>query len=83
MSFAELVERASQLPEPLSLGGSRLVVHVQTSPQAVEDLLALIRKLAEEKKAAGFVAPEKKSTPNGRSYSSVYVKVKRPAAEQK
>ena len=74
VSYAEIVERASQLPDPLTIGGSRLVVHLQTSPQAVEDLLSVVRQLAEEKKAAGFVPPEKKAYPNGRSYNSIYVR---------
>ena len=77
VTYAEIVERASQLPDPIAVGGSRLVVHIQTSPQAVEDFLSVVRKLAEEKKAAGFVRPEKKTYPNGRPYSSVYVKSKR------
>ncbi|KAJ3001388.1 hypothetical protein NUW54_g6454 [Trametes sanguinea] len=63
------------LPEPIKLGGSRLVVHIQTSPKAVEDLLALVRQLAEEKKAAGFVKPETPLT-NGRTHKNMYVKVK-------
>ncbi|KAF8203279.1 pyridoxal phosphate-dependent transferase [Pholiota molesta] len=45
-------ERGSALPEPLFLGGSRLVVHIQTSESAVEDFLGVIRQLAEEKRAA-------------------------------
>ena len=79
VTYAEIVERASQLPDPIAVGGSRLVVHIQTSPQAVEDFLDVVRKLAEEKKAAGFVPPEKK--PNGRSYGNIYVRI-RPS-EQK
>ena len=79
VSYTEIVERASKLPEPIAIGGSRLVVHIQTSPQAVEDLLTIVRELAEEKKAAGFVPPEKK--PNGRSYGNIYVRI-RPS-EQK
>nr|VWO96628.1 Alanine racemase TOXG (EC [Ganoderma boninense] len=77
VTYEEIIERASQLPSPISVGGSRLVVHIQTSPQAVDDLLGVIRKLAEEKKAAGFVAPERTAYPNGRPYSSVYVKRQR------
>ena len=80
VSYAEIVERASQLPDPLTVGGSRLVVHLQTSPQAVEDLLSVVRQLAEEKKAAGFVPPEKKPAANGHVNTNVYVKVKRPTA---
>ena len=78
ISFSELVERAAQLPEPITLGGSRLVVHIQTSDAAVDDLLDLVRTLAEEKKAAGFVPAE--ATTNGTS-SNIYVKVK-PAQAQ-
>ena len=54
-------------------------MHIQTSPQAVEDLLTIVRELAGEKKAAGFVPPEKK--PNGWSYGNIYVRI-RPS-EQK
>ena len=53
-------------------------MHIQTSQQAVEDLLAVIRKLAEEKKAAGFVPSEQQV--NGQVNGNVYVKVKRPTA---
>jgi threonine aldolase len=35
-----------------------LVVHIQTSDSAVDDFLGVVRTLAEEKKAAGFVKPE-------------------------
>lgn len=55
ISYQELVTRASELPEPLLLGGSRLVVHIQTSTKAVEDLIELIRVMADEKVKAGFV----------------------------
>ncbi|KAI9066633.1 hypothetical protein FKP32DRAFT_1589330 [Trametes sanguinea] len=75
ITLTELVERARALPEPIKLGGSRLVVHIQTSPKAVEDLLALVRQLAEEKKAAGFVKPETPLT-NGKTHKNMYVKVK-------
>ncbi|KIM48425.1 hypothetical protein M413DRAFT_440155 [Hebeloma cylindrosporum] len=57
-TFDEIADRASALPEPLILGGSRLVIHIQTSDSAVDDFLAMVRQLAEEKKAAGFVKPE-------------------------
>ncbi|OBZ79664.1 putative low-specificity L-threonine aldolase [Grifola frondosa] len=74
VTYAELVDRASKLPEPIKLGGSRLVIHIQTSPAAVEDFLTLVRQLADEKKQAGFVPPERKASPNGRPYSSIYVR---------
>ncbi|KAI0762766.1 pyridoxal phosphate-dependent transferase [Fomes fomentarius] len=83
VTYTEIIERASQLPDPIALGGSRLAVHIQTDPQAVEDLISVVRQLAEEKKAAGFVPPEKKSYSNGiRPYSSIYVRgVKRSQKE--
>jgi threonine aldolase len=62
------------LPEPLSLGGSRLVVHIQTTERAVDDLLGVMRILVEEKRAAGFVRPAK-SGENG-SHKDMYVRKK-------
>ncbi|KAK7058267.1 hypothetical protein VNI00_001898 [Paramarasmius palmivorus] len=67
-TYDEIAERGSQLPEPLFLGGSRLVVHIQTSEEAVNDFLALIATIAKEKKAAGFVKPERKVNGNGDVY---------------
>jgi threonine aldolase len=55
----------------LVLGGSRLVVHIQTSESAVEDFLSVVRQLAEEKKAAGFVKPQ--PTANG-GHKDIYVR---------
>ena len=60
------------MPEPLFLGGSRLVVHIQTTESAIHDFLAVVRELAEEKKRAGFVNPEP-SQLNG-VYKDVYVR---------
>ena len=73
-TYAEIAERAEKLPEPLSLGGSRLVVHIQTTKRAVDDLLRVVGSLAEEKRAAGFVKPAKK-VENG-SYKDIYVRRK-------
>ncbi|THH19712.1 hypothetical protein EW146_g1479 [Bondarzewia mesenterica] len=73
LDYAEIAERGSQLPEHLTLGGSRLVVHIQTTEQAVDDFLALIRTLAEEKRKAGFVRPESKPQTNGRP-KDIYVR---------
>ena len=53
------------MEDPIKIYGARLVVHVQTSPQAVDDLLALLRTLAEEKKAAGFVPNSQANGTNG------------------
>lgn len=55
MTYDEIAERARALPEPLFLGGSRLVIHIQTSEQAADDFLEIVRKLAKEKRDAGFV----------------------------
>ncbi len=54
-NYTEVAERAESLPQPLSLAGSRLVLHIQTAEQAVDDLLDMFRDLAQEKVAAGFV----------------------------
>lgn len=53
----ELSKRAAMLPEPITITDSRLVVHIQTEDQAVDDLLTLIKVITGEKKAAGFVEP--------------------------
>nr|GAT47883.1 predicted protein [Mycena chlorophos] len=73
VTYEEIGDRASQLPEPLVLGGSRVVVHIQTSESAVDAFLSVVRELAEEKKRAGFVRPEP-STANGNIYKDVYVR---------
>ncbi|KAI0085621.1 pyridoxal phosphate-dependent transferase [Irpex rosettiformis] len=73
ISYLELVTRAAELPSPIRLGGSRLVVHIQTSPKAAEDLVDLIRVLAEEKAKAGFVpSPEAYTTKR----QNIYVRAK-------
>ncbi|KIK71276.1 hypothetical protein GYMLUDRAFT_33420 [Collybiopsis luxurians FD-317 M1] len=56
--YDEIAERGAALPEPLFLGGSRVVLHIQTSESAVDDFINLIATLAEEKRKAGFVKPE-------------------------
>ncbi|PPQ67011.1 hypothetical protein CVT24_011305 [Panaeolus cyanescens] len=70
VTYDEIADRGSELAEPLFLGGSRLVVHVQTTESAVDDFLSVVRKLAEEKKAAGFVKAEGK----GNEIKDVYVR---------
>ncbi|KAG1845501.1 pyridoxal phosphate-dependent transferase [Suillus subalutaceus] len=77
VEYWEVVERAAQLPDPIKLNGSRLLMHIQTSPQAIEDFLELLRTLKEEKAAAGWKpenAPPKKKT----LFRDVYVKAVRP-----
>ena len=71
VTYDEIAERGSALSEPLFLGGSRLVVHIQTSDAAVDDFLEVVRQLAEEKRKAGFVRPERQ--PNG-AFKDVYVR---------
>lgn len=78
-TLVEIGQRASELPEPLKLGGSRLVVHIQTSPAAVEDFLALVRTIAEEKRHAGFVKPQEiraNGQANGNIYQDVHVRLR-------
>lgn len=71
MGYTELVERCDALPNPISIGGSRLVVHIQTSQEAVDDFLALLKTMAEEKKAAGFVHSP---LANGNAKGNIYVR---------
>ena len=49
MTYEEIGNRAAKLPEPIILGGSRLVCHIQTSEAAVDDLLSLVKELADQK----------------------------------
>jgi threonine aldolase len=74
INYAEVAERAGKLPKPLSLLGSRLVVHMQTSEEAIADFLGVIRSLAEEKKSAGFVRPVGKA--GNSSYKDMYAPMK-------
>ncbi|KAJ3793621.1 pyridoxal phosphate-dependent transferase [Lentinula aff. detonsa] len=57
-NYDEIAERGAALPEPLFLGGSRVVLHIQTSEAAVDDFINLLATIAEEKRKAGFVKPE-------------------------
>ncbi|KAG6866813.1 hypothetical protein C0991_008749 [Blastosporella zonata] len=78
LDYNEIAERASELPSPLFLGGSRLVLHLQTSEAAVDDFLALISDLADEKKKAGFVRLDTSAT---NSHKDIYVRrVAKPSA---
>jgi len=71
VTYDEIAERGSALSEPLFLGGSRLVIHIQTSDAAVDDFLEVVRQLAEEKRKAGFVKLERQ--PSG-AFKDVYVR---------
>jgi len=77
VEYWEVVERAAQLPDPIKLNGSRLLMHVQTSPQAIEDFLELLRTLKEEKAAAGW-RPENALPKKKTLFRDVYVKAVRP-----
>ncbi|KAF7965649.1 hypothetical protein HWV62_42410 [Athelia sp. TMB] len=82
IDFSEIAERGSKLAKPLTLGGSRLVVHIQTTDEAVDDFLDLISTLAEEKVKAGFKRVENgtknhKDAPIGTGiYQDPYVRKK-------
>ena len=79
IEYDEISERAAKLPEPLAVRGSRLVIHIQTEDQAVDDFLALVKTITEEKKAAGF-APSPpaggNSTTTGTTYQEIYKRQK-------
>ncbi|KAF8499171.1 pyridoxal phosphate-dependent transferase [Russula emetica] len=73
-NYAEVAERVKRLPKPLSLAGSRLVVHIQTSERAIDDFLTVIHSLAEEKKTAGFVRSVGRA--GNSSYKDMYAHMK-------
>ncbi|KIJ68737.1 hypothetical protein HYDPIDRAFT_106972 [Hydnomerulius pinastri MD-312] len=77
VEYWEIVERAGELPNPIKLNGSRVVIHIQTSPQAVEDFLELLRTLKEEKANAGWTPDQAKPKKNS-AFRDVYVKAVRP-----
>lgn len=70
VTYDEIAERGNALSEPLILGGSRLVIHIQTAEEAVEDFLSIVRQLAKEKEDAGFVRADNAVA----SFKDVYVR---------
>jgi threonine aldolase len=76
LQYEEILDRAAKLPEPIILGGSRLVVHTQTLSTAIDDFLALIKELAEEKKRAGIIPGQ--MDPAITSATRIYVRPKKP-----
>ncbi|OCF55539.1 threonine aldolase [Kwoniella mangroviensis CBS 10435] len=50
-----VMARLAALPNPIIVGRERCVVHHQITPQAVEDFIACVREMREEKKANGQV----------------------------
>jgi threonine aldolase len=49
LTYSEINEAARQLKEPMSLGDSRLVLHIQTSEEVVEDFIKLLERLKKAK----------------------------------
>jgi threonine aldolase len=76
VEYCEIIDHAAALPNPITLTGSRMVVHIQTSPEAVEDFLSLIRMLKEKKVQAGIV-PSRVDSDGTRN---VYVRAMRPTS---
>ncbi|KAF9647483.1 hypothetical protein BDM02DRAFT_3145765 [Thelephora ganbajun] len=75
IEYDEISERAANLPEPVTVRGSRLVIHIQTEDQTVDDFLALVKTVAKEKKAAGFIPSpptEGKPTTTGSIYQEIH-----------
>ncbi|KAG2057129.1 hypothetical protein BDR06DRAFT_995217 [Suillus hirtellus] len=73
IEYWEIIDRAAALPNPIGLTSSRLVIHIQTSPEAVEDFLSLIKTLKEEKVQAGIVP----LAVNSNEMRNVYVRATR------
>jgi len=70
VTYRQIIHRAGTLPNPVLLNGSRLIIHIQTSDSAVDDLLKVIADLASERKARGDpIHPPKKDG----SYTDVYL----------
>lgn len=65
VEYGEVVKRAAALPDPITLMGSRLVVHIQTSSEAIDDFLQLIGELRDEKMKEGFVPSTAHALANG------------------
>ncbi|KAG9314643.1 pyridoxal phosphate-dependent transferase [Chiua virens] len=77
VEYWEVVERAAALEKPININGSRIILHIQSSRQAVEDFLDLMSTLKEEKVKAGWTIdqmPPKKHNP----FRDVYVKAVKP-----
>lgn len=47
----DVIARGARLPSPFNLNGNRVVIHHQTDPQALQDLLSVIRQLKAENAA--------------------------------
>ena len=51
IDIKELNARLAALPQPITNRGERCVIHHQTSPQAVEDFIALVKQMKAEMEA--------------------------------
>ncbi|KAH7911226.1 pyridoxal phosphate-dependent transferase [Hygrophoropsis aurantiaca] len=78
VDYWEIVERAAAHPKPITIAGSRLVVHMQTSSEAVEDLLMIIKILKEEKIQAGWT-PASGAVEKIDGLKNVYVRASKPS----
>lgn len=71
VEYGEVVGRAAALPDPIALSDSRLVVHIQTSSEAIDDFLRLISELRDEKIKEGFIPSTAQTLANG-TIRSIY-----------
>lgn len=66
IGYQEIQDRAAALPQPIIAMGPRLVVHIQTTTEAIDDLLAVLRTLKENKLKDGFTqSPDLPVGPSG------------------
>lgn len=65
VAIPDLVSRAAALPQPIKLGGGRMVVHHQISKEAIDDLLHLIHTLKSEGKNGSLKSSANGTTSNG------------------
>lgn len=78
VEYWEIVDRAAALPKPITVTGSRLVVHIQTSPEAVEDLLVVIKTLKQEIQLEASIVPSKERLVDSNGVGNVYARSTRP-----
>jgi threonine aldolase len=78
LTYEGIAERGKSLADPLTLGGSRLIVHIQTEPEAIDSFLSVVSDLAKEKQAAGFVPKPIEPEVSGaaKAYKDIYVRRK-------
>lgn len=74
VEYWEVIERAAALEKPITINGSRIVLHIQSSVQAVEDFLDLMRTLKEEKRKAGWT-PDQTPPKKQSLFRNVYIRM--------